>query len=779
MPAAGAMRAARAYVELFADDSKLVRGLRRAQAKLKAFGRSIQQFGRRLLSIGSLAAVPFALSAKTFANFESQMARVKALTGATESQFKRLEKEAKRLGATTVFSASQAAEAMSSFALAGFDVDQILSAIGPTLDLAAAGQIEIGQAADIAAKIMAGMGMTAEELGSAVDVMAKAMTTANTDLTMLGDAFKFVGPMAKSAGISLEEITAAIQLLSNAGIQGEMAGSTLRGILLSLTSPSAAAESELKRLGVRITDEAGNVRTLADILADLEGSLSDVGSGEKLRVLGTIFPARQAAGAAELVAQGADRLRQATAELGDASGTASQIAGTQLDTLKGDATILMSALEGVAIAIGEAFGTELRAAVRGVTSFLSALGIWIGENKQLLLTTVGIVASLLAAGVALIGIGGTIQLVAFGVGGLATVIGTVASLLGALLSPIGLVLAGIAALGVYLINTSDLGGQALDWLRKQFQVLKSTAIQAFGGIGDALAAGDLGLAARILWLTLKMEWQKGINALNQQWVEVKRFFVAVWTEAVYGAAEVSTNAWAGMQNGWTETVDFLADAWALFTTGLTKTWNAAVGFIRKAWVRLKSLFDSDINAEAEITRINDEVAGKNEGADSQRNQEIFQREQQRRARLSKIDSDRSGTLSELDRMRDAEHQRRGQQFDAELKDSDSALAEARREWQAALEEASRKRSEAEGSSGTEATSPSGLLSELQDKLSQAGEGLQSAADKVSVSGTFNAFGVRGMGGGTHQERTAKATEETARNTKRILDEAHHGGLQFT
>ena len=98
MPAAGAIRAARAYVELFADDSKLVRGLRRAQAKLKAFGRSIQQFGRRLLSVGSLAAVPFALSAKTFASFESQMARVKALTGATEDQFTRLEQEAKRLG---------------------------------------------------------------------------------------------------------------------------------------------------------------------------------------------------------------------------------------------------------------------------------------------------------------------------------------------------------------------------------------------------------------------------------------------------------------------------------------------------------------------------------------------------------------------------------------------------------------------------------------------------------------------------------------------------------
>lgn len=779
MPAAGAIRAARAYVELFADDSKLVRGLRRAQAKLKAFGKSVQQFGRQLLTVGTLAAVPFALSAQTFANFESQMARVKALTGASEDQFSRLETEAKRLGAQTVFSASQAAEAMSYFALAGFNVDQILAAIGPTLDLAAAGQIEIAEAADIAAKIMAGMGIAADDLGYAVDVMAKAMTTANTDLTMLGEAFKFVGPMAKSAGISLEEITAAIQLLSNAGVQGEMAGTTLRGMLLSLTAPSAEAAKELQRLGVRVTDESGNVRSLADILADLEKSLAGVGSGEKLRVLGTIFPARQAAGAAELVSQGAEKLREATAALGDASGTASRIAGTQLNTLKGDVIILLSALEGVAIAVGEAFGTELRAAVRGVTSFLAALGTWIGENKQVVLTIVGIVVGLLAAGVALVGLGGTIQLVAFGLGGLATAIGAVASLLGALLSPIGLVLAGIGALAAYLINTSDLGGQALDWLGQQFQALKSTAIRAFGGIGDALAAGDLGLAARILWLTLKMEWQKGINALNQQWVEVKRFFVAVWTEAVYGAAEVAANAWAGLQAGWTETVDFLADAWALFTTGLTKTWNTAVGFIRKAWVRLKSLFDSEIDAEAEVTRINEEVAGKNEAADSERNQAIFAREQQRRARLSKIEGDRTGTLSELERMRDAEHARNAQQFASEVQDSETALDAARREWQAALEEAARKRSEAEAGDATDPNTSSDRLKELEEKLAGAGSGLQAAADKMSVSGTFNALAVRGLGGGSHAERTARASEETARNTRRLLDEAHHGGLQFT
>jgi TP901 family phage tail tape measure protein len=282
------VRAGSAYIELTTQDKKLVAGLQRASKRLKAFATSMRRTGMRVFGGGLAAALPFGLSAKVFANFEQQMARVKALTNASGGEFQKLEAKAKQLGSTTVFSASQAAEAMSYFALAGFKTDQILGAIGPTLDLAAAGQIEIAEAADIAAKIMAGMGLSADELGNAVDVMAKAMTTANTDLTMLGDAFKFVGPMAKSAGISLEEITAAIQLLSNAGIQGEMAGTTLRGMLLSLTSPSSEAQKELQRLGVRIVDTAGDVRPLVDIITDLENAMSGVGEHSPRKYAATV-----------------------------------------------------------------------------------------------------------------------------------------------------------------------------------------------------------------------------------------------------------------------------------------------------------------------------------------------------------------------------------------------------------------------------------------------------------------------------------------------------------
>lgn len=778
MSTTGAVRAGRAFVEIFVDDSRLIRGLRKAQARLKAFGQSVQKLGKQMATAGVMAAIPFALASRTFASFEAQMARVKALTGASEADFARLEQAAKRLGATTVFSASQAAEAMSYFALAGFDVDSILGAIGPTLDLAAAGQIEIAEAADIAAKIMAGMGLSADDLGNAVDVMAKAMTTANTDLLMLGEAFKFVGPMAKTAGISLEEITAAIQLLSNAGVQGEMAGTTLRGMLLSLTAPSAEAQKELERLGVRVVDEAGNVRSLTSIIADLENALASAGSGEKLRVLGTIFPARQAAGAAELVSQGADRLREATEALGASSGTASRIAGTQLDTLKGDVTILLSALEGVAIAIGEAFSTELRSAVRGITSFLSALSTWISENRQVVLTTVAIIAGVVAAGVALVGLGGAVSLLAWGFGGVASAVGIVVSILGAVLNPVGLVITAIVGLGGYLIATSGAGAQAIAWLGERFQALKATVITAFQGISDAIAGGDLGLAARIVWLTLKMEWQKGINWLEARWLDFKGFFVAVFQSAVFTTAKLLVDAWAGLQVAWIETTAFLSDAWTVFIGVLQRGWHRFAGFFKQVWARIKAVF-SDSDAESEIQRINAEVAAQEQASEQQQVSQLMESEQQRKNRLRQVEQDRGLMQGELDAMQDEAQQERERRHRAALETSEAKLAEARREWDAAIQEAAQKRAAAEAIDSQE---PPDLMSQYQQQLEALGEtggGLDDIDQRsVDVQGAFNAAAIRGLGAGGAADRTAKAVEAMDKKLALLVREAQHGGLVF-
>ena len=773
MPSGHAIRAGSAYVELSTRDSRLLRGLKRASRRLNAFAASVKATGMKLVGMGTAAAVPFAISAKTFAGFESQMARVKALTGAQGDEFAKLEKMAKRLGATTVFSASQAAEAMSYFALAGFDVEKILGAIGPTLNLAAAGQIEIAQAADIAAKIMAGMGLSADELGNAVDVMAKAMTTANTDLTMLGDAFKFVGPMAKTAGISLEEVTAAIQLLSNAGIQGEMAGTTLRGMLLALTSPSAQARKELDRLGVRVTDDADNVRKLADIIGDLEQSLSGVGSGERLRSLGSIFPARQAAGAAELVSQGAERLRSATDALGEATGTASRIAGTQLDTLKGDFTILLSALEGVGIAIGEAFVDQLRSAVRGISAMLSITGQWIQENRQVVVAAVAVVAGTVGLGSAMVAAGLSINIAAFALSGFAVALKVGAAVVGAILSPMGLLAAAVLSLGGYLVYASGAGGKALSWLGERFAQLSADASAAWKAIGMALASGDVSLAARILWLTLKMEWQRGVQFLTELWLGFKNTFLSLTTDITYGAARLMTDGWVGIESGWTETVAFLADSWSLFTNLLTKTWHSTVGFIRKAWVRLKSLFDSDVNVEAEVARINAETRAANESADSRMLEAVGQRDRERRGRRRQIEADHQGAQRALDDMQSQQAREQESKYAADLAENERELAEVRRQWQEAIAEVTTAETSSDGESLPES------LKKFQATLAASNQTLAGEQERIEAQGSFNAFALLGIGGNTSDERTAKATEAMDKKMGKLLAEAQHGGLVFS
>lgn len=627
MPAAGAIRAGRAFVELFADDKMLVRGLKSAQRQLKAFGTSVTAMGKSLFAAGSLATLPLIAAGTVFTSFESQMSRVKALTNATEKQFQQLADKAKELGKDTVFSASQAAEAMSYFALAGFNTDQILSAIGPTLDLAAAGQIEIAQAADIAAKIMAGMGMSADELGGAVDVMAKAMSTANTDIAMLGEAFKFVGPMAKTAGISLEEITAAIQLLSNAGVQGEMAGTTLRGMILSLTAPSAEAAAELERLGVNVLDSAKNVRPLVDIIADLESALAGTGSGEKLKSLGTIFPARQAAGAAELVAQGADRLRQATRELGSSTGTAARIASTQLDNLKGDVTILLSALEAVAIAFGESVGPMFRIFTQGSTQLLANMADWIEQNQQVAITIVSVIAGTLAAGAGLVALGVSATLASFVFGGLAmivtgfgaavgaaaTVVGLLLSpltvltavgaalgtILGAIFTPLGLVVTGIAALAAYSIASGD----AVAWLTETFGPLGEFAMETFDAIKTALQSGDFSAAADILWKTLQLAWVQGIAELEKLWLGFR---------------------------------DFILDAWTTVTSSITDSWDSLQTFLAQGMV---SLFVDDPAMIAEAQdQLQSDLEQRQQGRTNARNQAILAREQARDERVAELEA---------------------------------------------------------------------------------------------------------------------------------------------
>ncbi len=775
------IRAGRAFVELGVSD-KLTAGLKAAQRRLQAFGNGVRSIGQRLVASAALAAAPLAVSAPVFASFEQSMARVRALTNATEKDFERLSAEAKHLGETTVFSASQAADAMGFFALAGYSVDQILKSIGPTLDLAAAGQLDIAQAADIAAKIMAGMGIEADRLGDAVDVLTKAMTTANTDLNQLGDAMKFVGPIAKSAGIAFEEIVAAIQLLSNAGIQGEMAGTSLRGAILALTSPSKEAADELAKLRVNVLGAQGDVRPLADIIEDLNRAMDGLGSGERLEILGRIFPARQAAGVAELLSQGATKLRQYTHALKNAGGTASRIAGVQLNTLKGQATILRSALEGLGIAVGESLVGPLRVATHFITRATAAMAQWVRENQSMVVIAAASILLIGALGVTLVAIGVAAQAAAFVLGGLGTILLTAKAALlavgaaaSAILSPIGLVITAAAALGIAILVSSGAAGEAIAWLGAQFAQLRDGVTRVMQGISDALAAGDVTLAARILWLSLKLVWQQGVAAINSVWLTARNFFITTAQRMWFGALAAAQIGFHALEVAWIETTSFLSKTWTKFSTGFQKIWESATSFVAKRMLEIQGLFDSSLDVDAAKKLVDQQLESRLGELNSQAQKQLDERERRREEQRRKAADANEATLAEIGQQFEQAQEKLRSGTDTQLAETQQQLDEAKQRLEEAIAQAKRERQAAQTEGLGGPRSPGDLIAALEDQLAGLGDAFSRG---IEVRGTFSAEAIRGLAAGDDSaERTARATEQTARHTKRLV-EASSKGLAF-
>ncbi len=436
-------------------------------------------------------------------------------------------------------------------------------------------------------------------------------------------------------------------------------------------------------------------------------------------------------------------------------------------------------LKAIVVQIGAALAPALTEMQKRIAPLITSVIQWIKENKTLIVTVFKIAAAVVAVGVALIILGGVITGFGATLGAIVTIIGAVGTAIAAvgkiialLVSPIGLVILAVVALGAVLLHVTGVGATALAWLGERFQVLKSDALAAWQEIGDALAAGDLALAAKILWLTLKMEWKRGIHFLNGLWIKFKEFFLSIATNAVFGAAKILNDGWAAIEVAWTETVGFLADAWSIFTNVLTKTWHSTVGFIKKAWVRLKSLFDSDVDVNAEVNRINSETSQANEAADEKMLEAVGRRDRERQERRAQIERDRAGVESTLTNMQQEEHARRQRDFAEDLAGTEGELADARREWQQAIAEAAKKRAEAESGEPER-------IKELQDSLSLSAGALGEEQRKVEVKGTFNALAAtRGLGADNLAQRTANAAEQIVVNTKDLLDQAKQGKLVF-
>jgi TP901 family phage tail tape measure protein len=318
-------------------------GLKRLDHRLKGVGLSSSQVGAKLVKFGKIAGAALGglaiMSIKTAANFESSMNKVSAIGGHTGKALLDLENQARDLGKSTVFSASEAADGMTFLAMAGFDAQQTMAAMPAVLDLAAASSTDLATSADIASNILSGLGLGANKTGKLVDVMAKATSSANMNVIELGEAMKMSSPLAKTAGLTMEGMTAILGKMADAGIKGSLAGTALKAGIAKLLKPTAEMTEMLDGMGVSINNTDGSMRNFIDILQDLEQS----GAGATEFV--TIFGQRAGPQLMAALTQGVDGIKGLRTELQNAGGTAKKMADTQLKGLNGALKKLNSAWE--------------------------------------------------------------------------------------------------------------------------------------------------------------------------------------------------------------------------------------------------------------------------------------------------------------------------------------------------------------------------------------------------------------------------------------------------
>lgn len=407
-----------ARLELDVDTRKLKQGERDLRGFEKTAGRTAREVGASMrgVGLGLTAGLTAPITAfgvgmvRATGDFEASMNNVSAISGATGGDLNKLSEVAREMGATTQFSASEAADALGFLAMAGFEAAEAAEALPDVLSLAAASGMDLAQAADIASNVLSGFGKEAGDAGQVADILAKASSSANTNVAQLGGALSTAAPIAASLGISLEETAAAIGIMSDAGIQGERAGTALRGVFASLSGPTKQARDALAEYGLAAED----VNPEAVGLSNAMKALNDAGlnTADAMTIFG-----REAASGALVLSDSNEKVSDLTESLQSAGGAAQEMANTRMEGFNGEMKKLSSAFESLQISIGQSgILSDLSELVGGFAGLLSSLS----ETNPTLLKTGVVVAGLAAAvGPLILTIGGIVSVapaVAAGIG---------------------------------------------------------------------------------------------------------------------------------------------------------------------------------------------------------------------------------------------------------------------------------------------------------------------------------------------------------------------------
>lgn len=550
-----AINAGSVYSELILDASKYNAGLLAAEKQMQSFSSKMQDMGNKMQAMGSNLSkkltLPIvgvgAIAAKIGMDFEAGMSQVQAISGASGNDLEALEAKAKKMGATTKFSASEAAEGLKYMAMAGWDTNQMLDGLDGVMMLAAASGEDLGMVSDIVTDALTAFGMEAAQAGEFADLLASASSNSNTNVAMMGETFKYVAPLFGALGYSAEDAALATGLMANAGIKASQAGTTLRGAVSRLVKPVGEAEKLIEEMGLSITDAKGEMLPFRDILVELRERFAGLTEDQQAQYAATIFGQEAMSGMLAIINASDEDFEKLTNATRDYNGAAKEMADTMEDNLKGQITDLKSGLEGLALQIYE----HIKPALSTFIGWLQRLVDWLSNLSPATQTFIVVIAGLAAAiGPVLIAL--SLLVKSFGVvmGAVQTVAGVV-PLLGkvflALVSPAGLAvvaITGIITVGILIVKNWD---SISAKLKSIWDSIKKTAEKVWNSLKDffdkwgktilLLATGPAGWAV-LLAKQLGVNWDSIKNTAINIWNTIKSSLSNTWNSINSTASSV-------------------------------------------------------------------------------------------------------------------------------------------------------------------------------------------------------------------------------------------------
>ena len=593
---------------LKATDSGFVKTFKDAQEAVKTFEKKSNSMttavGSIMKSTGAsmtkyISAPLFGVgvaAAKVGGDFEEQMSRVKAISGATGKSFDELRQQAVDLGAKTAFSAKESAAGMENLASAGFSAQEIMKAMPGLLDLAAVSGGDVALASENTATALRGFGLEASEAGHVADVFARAAADTNAEVGDMGEALKYVAPVANSMGISLEETAAAIGIMSDAGIKGSQAGTTLRGALSRLARPTKAMQDTMDNLGVSFYDADGKMKPLKTQVELLKKAFEGLTPEQQQNALVTLYGQESLSGMMALIDKGPDSLGKLTKSLKDSDGAADDMARTMQDNMNSSIEQMFGTFESAAIVIQKILAPSIKKvadAISGlVEKFVSA-----PESTQKLIVAIGLIVA--AIGPLIFMIGSVIiwinrVKVAFkALSESSKLFSGLSKAMGLLTNPVFLVIAAVALLVVgfiYLWNTSEdfrnfwIGlwegiksavSSAVEWIQNAW---KSTG-EWFNNLWKSIKEG-----ADNVWTTIQEAPGKAADWIKNKWTETKEFFSSIWD----GIKEAASSAWEGIVNILAPYVIAIKNVFQPMIDFFTNLWSQIGSIAGSAWEIIKT-----------------------------------------------------------------------------------------------------------------------------------------------------------------------------------------------